>query len=185
VTGRQQRLCAELARLLSYPCGDVAAAACRARDLAGPGTRAAAALARFAESSAAIAPSALEELYTATFDLRPACTPYFGAQLLGDDSPVRGPLLAKLAEVYAGEGFRPREELADHVAEVLGFLAVARPGPARDDLLADGLLPALGKMIAALDGLENPYRELLVAARDLLGPPAVAVGSDASAEVRP
>jgi nitrate reductase delta subunit len=162
----------------------VADAARRARDLAESGTPAAAALSRFADASASIAPSALEELYTATFDLQPACTPYLGVQLLGDDSPVRGPFLAKLAEIHSEEGFRPREELADHLAEVLGFLAVARPGPARDDLLEDALLPALGKMIESFDELENPYRELLVAARDLLGPPGVTVSPDVSAEVR-
>jgi nitrate reductase delta subunit len=106
----------------------------------------------------------MQELYTATFDLGPACAPYLGTHLLGEDSPVRGPLLATLAELHAAEGFRPREELQDHVAEVLGFVAMARPGPARDDLVRDGLLPALAKMIEALPDA-NPYREPLAAAR--------------------
>jgi nitrate reductase delta subunit len=118
-------------------------------------------------------PAALEELYTSTFDLEPACTPYLGVQLLGDENPVRGMLLAKLVELYAAEGFQPREELADHVAEVLGFLAVAQPGTARDDLVLDGLVPALGKMIEGLGDRENPYREVLTAVREIF--PATAV----------
>ncbi len=178
---RERRLCAELARLLAYPEGDLPATALRALDLAGLGAGSAA-LARFAAAAAAAAPCALEELYTATFDLRPACAPYLGAQLLAEDSPARGPFLARLLEVYAAAGYRPREELADHVSEVLGFLAVAGPGPARDDLVADGLAPALDRMIATLADRPNPYRDLLVAVRERIGPDAPAARP---AEVRP
>jgi nitrate reductase delta subunit len=183
IDARQQRLCADLARLLAYPALDAGDVARRAAGRAGAGSAAGAALARFAAAAEAATPGALQELYTATFDLRPACAPYLGVQLLGDESPVRGALLAKLAEVYAAEGFRPREELGDHVAEVLGFLAVARPGPGRDDLLRDGLLPALSRMVEAFEDRENPYRDLLVAAGAALELPAA--GAAAGAEVDP
>jgi nitrate reductase molybdenum cofactor assembly chaperone NarJ/NarW len=164
---RHRQLCAAFSQLLAYPRGDVGGLACQAIALAGSWSPCAAAVARFAASVEPMPPTAVEELYTGTFDLEPACTPYLGVQLLGDENPVRGMLLAKLVEVYAAEGFRPREELADHVAEVLGFLAVAGPGPARDDLVADGLLPALDRMIAAFGERPNPYRDLLVAVQAL------------------
>jgi nitrate reductase molybdenum cofactor assembly chaperone NarJ/NarW len=171
VTGADDngRLCALLAELLSYPRADPAGAARDAAALAGrgPGREA---LTRFAAAVGASGLGGLQELYTATFDLRPACAPYLGAQLLPEDSPVRGRLLTALLDLYGAEGFAPRGELADHVAEVVRFLAMARPGPARDDLVADGLLPTLDRMIGALEGAANPYRDLLVAACALLRP---------------
>jgi nitrate reductase delta subunit len=176
-----RELLAALAELLSYPQRDAAPAARRALALAGSGA-AAAALARFAAAVEATAPAALEELYTRTFDVSPACAPYVGAQLLGDDSPVRGPLLARLSEVFTADGYRPREELPDHVAEVLGYLAVARPGTERDDLVRDGLLPALARMLETFQDHLNPYRELLLAVHGLLAPesaaPAIAAGAE-------
>lgn len=169
-------LCAALSELLRYPGApgrDVALEAERALSLAGPRGAGAEALARFAAASARTAIPDLEELYTATFDLEPACAPYVGHQILGD-GPERGPFLAKLAELHGREGFRPTEELGDHVAEVLAFLAMGRACATRDDLLRDGLLPALDRMIAGLEDPRNPYRDLLVAALELLRPAAVA-----------
>lgn len=165
---RQRGLYAAFAELLSYPRGQVAAAAERARELAGEGSEVEAALGQFAGALHAHDPTWLEELYTTTFDLAPACAPYVGHQLFGD-TPIRGPFLAKLAEVFAAGGFQPREELGDHVAEVLRFLAASPPATARDELVQDGLVPALTRMIAALEQARNPYREVLVALRALLG----------------
>jgi nitrate reductase delta subunit len=164
---QQGQFRALLSDLLAYPAGDVGALARSALAIAEGEGEGGAALARFAAAAGAMGTSALQELYTATFDLQPVCTPYVGVHLLGDDNPKRGALLAELVGIYAEAGYRPREELADHVAEVLGYMAVARPGPARDDLLHDGLLPALARMIDALRDRENPYRDLLVAVREL------------------
>ena len=53
------------------------------------------------------------------------------------------------------------------------------------DLLRDGLLPAVDRMIAALStGAGNPYRELLLAILLLLRPAAVDAGAPRRAEVR-
>jgi nitrate reductase delta subunit len=180
---RSRELCALLADLLAYPRGDLAALARRARGLAvGP---AAAALERFAEAAEAEGAAGMQELYTATFDLRPACAPYLGVHLFGEDSPVRGPLLARLAELYAEAEFRPREELQDHVAEVLAFVAMAPPGPARDDLVEDGLVPALRKMAEALGQGANPYRALLDAARAVAEPLVAPAGTSGGRTPRP
>ncbi|HET7826922.1 MAG TPA: nitrate reductase molybdenum cofactor assembly chaperone [Anaeromyxobacter sp.] len=182
---RRRLACAALCELLSYPRDDLGPLARRLAAIAGRGTAEAAALSRFAAAVEAFPPGAIEELYTSTFDVEPACVPYVGVQLLGDGDTLRGLLLAKLAELYAHEGYTPREELPDHVAEVLGFLAVAAPGAARDDLVRDGLLPALGKMVDALEERGNPYREVLAAARELLAPLGVATDARAAVEVRP
>jgi nitrate reductase delta subunit len=183
VTDAQQRtVCEAFSRLLSYPRRDVAGPARQALEALGSGASGDA-LGRFLAHVGATEPASLEELYTATFDLQPACAPYFGHQLLGD-GPARGPLLARLVEVYDEEGFRPREELADHVAEVLGFLAVARPGPAREDLLRDGLLPAVARMIESFEEKQHPYRDLLVAVHAALAPAAVDGQDPAPAEAR-
>jgi nitrate reductase delta subunit len=179
---RMRETLGAIGELLRYPCGGAAEAARRALEL-GRGTPAEAALARFAERAGAADAAALEELYTSTFDLDPACVPYVGHQLVGE-SPVRGPFLAELMGVYARCGYRPRQELGDHVAEVLGYLAVAPAGPDRDDLVRDGLLPALEKMVEALRDRENPYLGLLVAVQSTLTPPSRAAAPRARAEVR-
>lgn len=175
-------LCAALAELLRYPRDGLPAAADRARALVGPADPGAEPLASFAAAAQRTGLEAMQELYTDTFDLEPACAPYVGHQLLGE-GPQRGPLLAKLAELHAADGFRPQDELGDHVAEVLAFLAVARPGAERDDLLRDGLLPTVDRMIAALAAAGNPYRELLLAILELLRPAAVLADAPRRAEV--
>ncbi len=166
---RARQALGELSRLLSYPQDDLPALARRCVELGAPGTPAGAALACFAEFAERTPPSALQELYTSTFDLGPTCAPYLGVHLLGEENPLRGPFLARLSGIYAAEGYASRGELADHVAEVLAFLAVARPGPERDDLVADGLLPALGRMAEALREHDSPYRDVLAALLELLG----------------
>lgn len=165
---RQRSLCQALSALLSYPAADAGASARAACELAA-GTLAAGPVSRFAAAAGRLPAEALQEIYTSTFDLQPACAPYVGHHLLGD-SPLRGPFLARLVEVYDSGGYRAREELPDHLAEVLAFLAVAPPSAERDDLVSDGLVPALARMLDCLQDRGNPYRELLVAVQELLRP---------------
>ena len=169
IEARQRRLCAAFAELLSYPpAGGLAAPLREARQLSPRAAGGAEALARFAARVEAAPLPQVQELYTSTFDLQPACAPYFGHQLLGEDSPLRGPLLSRLSGIYARDGFTPREELPDHVAEVLRFLATAPPSAERDDLLRDGLVPALARMLETFQDRENPYRDLLAAVHGVL-----------------
>lgn len=182
IDARQRSLCQALSALLSYPDADPAARARAARDLA-EGTPASGPIARFAAAAGRLPADALREIYTSTFDLEPACAPYVGHQLLGD-GPQRGPFLARLVEVYASGGYRARDELPDHLAEVLAFLAVAAPTEERDDLVQDGLLPALARMLEGFQDRENPYRELLVAVQELLRPARSAARVPAQPEVR-
>jgi len=155
-----------LAELLTYPSGDVLAAARRCRQLVG--SRAARHLDAFAAGAERAGATALEEVYTTTFDLDPACAPYVGHHLFGD-GPQRGLFLARLADVYRQDGFAgwsPGGEVPDHLAVVLRYLAATAAGAAREALLRDALLPALEKMLAVQGGAENPYTSVLAAVRE-------------------
>jgi nitrate reductase delta subunit len=152
-----------IAELLAYPGPGHDAAAGRALRDAPEGARAP--LARFAAWVERTPAPAREEAYSASFDLDPKAPPYVGHQLCGE-SAVRGAFLARLVQVYAAYGFRAGPELPDHLSEVLRFLAVA-DGQERDELLRDGALVAVEKMLEAMDRAD-PHRDLLVAARAVL-----------------
>ncbi len=183
---RQRRLLAAFAELLAYPRRELIAAARRCRELIAGDHPAAAPLARFLACVERGAPGELEELYTATFDLQPACAPYLGTHLCGE-TPKRAVFLSQLAGVYAASGFRPRGELADHISEVLAFLAECPEDVEREVLLRDGLLPALERMAAALRERGNPYHDLLAALLASLAPEGArgAAVSGPRREVRP
>lgn len=146
---------AAFADLFSYPRSDVVAVARRCLSITNqPPLRGFVAWAQRATAAE------VEEAYTAAFDLEPVCVPYLGEHLC----PERRPLfIAGLVELYAADDFVPRDELPDHLAEVLRFLAVARDEKARFELLRDALEPALAKMARALEG--NPYQAPLQALR--------------------
>lgn len=110
--------------------------------------------------------SQMEELYTSTFDMQPVCYPYVGYHLFGE-SYKRGAFMAKLVEGYRACGYAAGQELPDHVAVILRFLALgamARNNDFGHILLLEGLLPALEKMTAAFEGQAgNPYSAVLSA----------------------
>jgi nitrate reductase molybdenum cofactor assembly chaperone NarJ/NarW len=114
--------------------------------------RATRAMKHFASFVSATPPAELEELFTATFDLRPVCFPYLGYQLFGE-TYKRGEFLAALSARYRACGFSAGAELPDHLGAVLRYLAVAHD----EELVAEGVIPAVRKMIDQLEG--NPYRD--------------------------
>lgn len=99
---------------------------------------------------------AQEELYTATFDMRPVCFPYIGFQLFGE-TYKRGEFLAALSARFRASGCSVGPELPDHLGAVLRYLAHTSD----EDLVAEGLAPALRRMIDQLEG--NPYRDAMQA----------------------
>jgi len=126
-------------------------------------------------------PAHLEELYTGTFDLQAVCYPYVGYHLFGD-SYKRSMFMARLNAGYKERGFSAGNELPDHVAVILRFLASvhADPPPPREGteaerneattldggfsqaLLHEGLIPALDTMARAFDEhSDNPYAGVL------------------------
>jgi nitrate reductase molybdenum cofactor assembly chaperone NarJ/NarW len=105
----------------------------------------------------------LEETYTGAFDLQAVCYPYVGYHLFGE-SYKRGTFMARLNKGYREKGFSAGNELPDHVAVVLRFLALAPDGDFSQALLREGLIPALDKMRAAFgDQSRNPYAGLIQA----------------------
>lgn len=145
-----------LARTVEYPTPDLPAQAraCEAA-LSGQHGRAARHIARFRAFVEQAEPGALEELYTATFDLRPTCYPYIGYQLFGE-TYKRGEFLALLNARYRQAGLAVTGgELPDHLGMILRYLARTPDA----DLVAEGVLPALERMIEQLQ--DNPYREPL------------------------
>ena len=80
--------------------------------------------------------------------------------------------LARSPRCTPREGFRPQEELGDHLSEVLRFLAVARDQEARRMLLREGLMPAVERMASSFAPASGPYGSLLEALRAYVVPPA-------------
>ncbi|MGA8891567.1 MAG: molecular chaperone TorD family protein, partial [Anaeromyxobacteraceae bacterium] len=104
------------AELLSYPTSDPAPAARRCRALLSG--RSAATLGAFVSRAERARPHEMEEAYSSTFDLDPACAPYVGHHLAGE-TPKRGIFMARLADAYREDGFpggAPSGELPDHVS---------------------------------------------------------------------
>jgi nitrate reductase delta subunit len=112
-------------------------------------------------------PARVEEIFTATFDLQPACHPYVGYQLCGE-SQQRTMFLIKLQQLYQQHGFAARSELPDHLSTMLRFISLVADRNCRQELISDGLLPALEKLLQGLDNGEHPYVELLRALQGFL-----------------
>jgi nitrate reductase molybdenum cofactor assembly chaperone NarJ/NarW len=166
-TARDREVLSTFAELLAYPAADPVEAARRCRALLRD-RPAAPLLDGFLSRAARARPHELEEVYSATFDLDPACAPYVGHHLAGD-SPKRGLFMARLAQAYRDDGFEGgarQGELPDHVTVVLRYLAAAPEGPSRTAVLEDALVPALEKMIAALPEGDDAYRPVLAALRE-------------------
>lgn len=110
----------------------------------------------------------LEEMFTSTFELQPLCHPYVGYQLCGE-SGQRTMFMIKLKELYRRHAYPLGHELPDHLSEMLGFIGSTNDLQCRTELVTDALLPALEKLITAIENEEHPYRSLLIALRSWLG----------------
>lgn len=154
------------ADLLSYPASDPAPAARRCRELVSARSSAAA-IGEFLSRAERARPFEMEEIYSSTFDLDPACAPYLGHHLAGE-TPKRGVFMARLADAYRQDGFEGGTrtgELPDHVSVVLRYLSAVPSGSSRQALLEDALVPALDKMLEALPVKDDVYRPVLAALR--------------------
>jgi len=105
----------------------------------------------------------LEELYTRTFDLNPACALEVGWHLFGENYS-RGEFLVKMRGEMRRLGLRESTELPDHLAHVLAVLARLDPDQA-EKFAGRFVLPALEKILAGLAGKDNPFVNLLEAIR--------------------
>ncbi len=110
----------------------------------------------------------VQEIYTRTFDLQPACHPYVGHHLFGEDYR-RGLFMAGLKREYEARGFSAARELPDHLAVMLRFWAEKSGVQEGEELFRECIIPALDKMLAggSKEG-NNPYRGILRALFSML-----------------
>jgi nitrate reductase delta subunit len=151
-----------LAALLRYPDDGLQR---RARACLAVSTRcppAAAALQRFADEIAGASIAELQEQYTETFDMSPACALDVGWHLFGD-THKRGAFMAGLGEDLRRAGIQG-SELPDHLTQVLAL--VGREEPARASALAEVVAPAIATVRRALDARKSPYAHVLAAVQD-------------------
>ena len=104
----------------------------------------------------------LEEVYTGTFDINPACHIFAGHILFGE-SFKRGSFMAGLEEEYQKHSFDKGSELSDHIPVILRFLNQLEPHETIvADLLKDCLFPVMQKMNTNFaDDSPNPYMPVL------------------------
>ncbi len=172
-----QDICWQFSKLLSYPSENLleTTAACQGlRQLLRPD--AAEELAIFAEFLASNDRAQLEELFTSTFELQPTCHPYIGYQLCGE-SQQRTMFLMKLNEIYRQHDFQSGIELPDHISEMLRFVGIIDDQGCRQELLNEGLAPALEKLIPGIENDEHPYKGVLKALHRFLTEDATAAQS--------
>ena len=156
-----QQICRKFSALLSYPDTEVQATAAACQQLLQQNRpEVAPQLQSFITALAVTDQARIEEIFTATFDLQPLCHPFVGYQLCGE-SQQRTMILMKLQEIYRQHDYSSGTELPDHLSEVLRFIASTNDQVCRDELINDGLLPALEKIIAAIENDDHPYKGLL------------------------
>lgn len=118
----------------------------------------------FAQEISQIDLHAQQAAYTSTFDLAPACSPYLGVHLFGEENRDRARLMLGLRSSYDRAGHETAHgELPDHVAEVFAFSARADREEWKE---VESMIvrPALRKMDEILRQTSNPYRHLVSAA---------------------
>lgn len=98
----------------------------------------------------------LEEVYTALFDLRPACTLHVGYHVFGE-AYQRGGLLAGLSEELRKTGVDPGNEIPDYLPTVLRLLGHL-PNDENRALFIDRVLAvSLALMSTELERYDTPW----------------------------
>jgi nitrate reductase delta subunit len=165
---QHQEICRQFATLLSYPSENVAteAAACSAglKQISPEASVSLESFNRFLEASDI---SQIEEAFTGTFDLQSLCHPYVGYQLCGE-SQQRTMFMIKLRELYQQYGFMSGNELPDHLTEIMRFLGSVADQDCRQEIIQDGILPALEKITQGIESDNHPYVSLLNALQSFL-----------------
>ncbi|MBI2186031.1 MAG: molecular chaperone TorD family protein [Acidobacteria bacterium] len=153
--------CEALAALVAYPRADYATrvAACREALVAADAGQAIGHLDAFASRIDGSTLEEMQERFTATFDLNPACTLDVGWHLYGEQYE-RGAFLAAMREALRTHGVSESMELPDHLTHLLTLMG--RQDEARAGELASRALgPALERILTALAGTDNLFEPLL------------------------
>ena len=104
--------------------------------------------------------SDLQELYTRTFDLNPACALEVGYHLFGENYK-RGELLANLRATEAPFELGQTQQLPDYLPVLLRLLPKLGDQELRSSLISECMVPAIEKMLKSFKETDNPYRFLL------------------------
>ncbi len=149
--------------ILDYPGPQLAAQVdeCMGQ-LAGECPEAADALRRFQSEREQMRLEPLQEAYTSVFDMLPECTLNLGYHLFGEDWR-RSVFLARLNELFQAKSFPVDKELPDHLCLILRFLGQHELDSEANDLIAEGVLPALSRIDEGLAATSSPYRFALKA----------------------
>ena len=164
----RQEICRYFVTLLNYPNDEVkqTAAICytRLKEFYPDTAEHLRGFIRFLEEEQA---SRVEEVFTATFDLQQQCYPYVGYQLCGENQH-RTMFLIKLREIYRQHDFVAGNELPDHLCEVLRFVGMVADQECYHEIVQDGLLPTLEKILQNIEAADHPYGNLLNALQSFL-----------------
>ena len=154
---QHQNLCRQFAILLSYPSQSITtdATACSA-DLKLVSPEASNSLESFLCFLEANDINRIEEAFTGTFDLQSLCHPYVGYQLCGE-SQQRTMFMIKLKDLYQEYDFVSGNELPDHLTEVMRFIGSIADQDCRQEIILDGILPALTKITQGIESDNHPY----------------------------
>jgi len=100
-------------------------------------------------------PWQVEEAFTGTFDVNPACALEVGWHLFGEEY-ARGLFLVRMREELRKYGLEESAELPDHISHVLAVVG-CMPDDEASRFVTACVLPAVKKMHAALQGKDSPY----------------------------
>ncbi len=169
---RQQQTYLCFGDLLDYPTPDLLTQARTCADLLRLDyPEAASQIHAFAEWVESAPLGRLEEIYTGTFDMNPACYIFAGYILFGE-SFNRGKFLVRLQKEYRERGFSAGNELADHLAVMFRFMGILDPDEHTAQLLMkECFVPVLTKMNTGFKSENenpNPYRQVLRAILSVL-----------------
>lgn len=150
----------QIGRLLSYPLDDYHDVADSLHStLRTDVPDAANSLAVFRDHIRPMSISDLEEMFTRTFDINPACALEIGWHLFGEEY-ARGMFLVRMRAEMRRRGLEESAELPDHIAHVLGVLS-AMPRDEASEFLRACVLPAVVKMRRALEEKQNAYMSVI------------------------
>lgn len=108
-----------------------------------------------------------EELFTATFDLKPKSFPYAGYHIYGEDYK-RGLLMAGLKEGYKECGMDISDDLPDFVPLLLNLYIKLEDREKARSLRDDLLLPGMGTILEQLEKNSSVFADIYHIALNIL-----------------
>jgi len=129
----------------------------------------------------------VEEAFTRTFDVNPACALEVGWHLFGEEY-ARGMFLVRMREEMRKYNLPESVELPDHISHVLAIVA-AMPAEEATRFVRACVQPAVETMNQAFQGKDSPYGEVVACLASVLkhtwGENAHADDPPAACESRP